>query len=231
MKMLASGKLDPVDYLFLCGERVRLQAACIVQLARKGKVHLRLDSDGLAGSRGRKGIFGQKPIMKFIKAHFHSEMEIASVNFFERAVATQKADDRWFADKTNSMVSNYERRGLMRDGEPAARGVELVRLYGEEMDELARTLPGAAGDEQLKLVDEHAEWLFVRYTARDHLPEPFKKEQEEYDKVIRPIIDKPEAAGSLSDKALYIVAWLEKKYNKKRPLKPPKEDRQKSEQD
>ncbi|MFH1550951.1 MAG: hypothetical protein ABIH04_10380 [Planctomycetota bacterium] len=170
-------------------------------------------------------------MMKFIKAHFHSETEIAGVNFFERAVATQKADDRWFADKTNSMVSNYERRGLMRDGEPAARGVELVRLYGEEMDELARTLPGAAGDEQLKLADEHAEWLFVRYTARDHLPEPFKKEQEEYDKVIRPIIDKPEAARSLSDKALYILAWLEKKYNKKRALKPPKEDRQKSEQD
>jgi hypothetical protein len=223
MQMLASGKLDPVDYLFLSGERRRLRWACVAQLARKGKVHIRVDREGLAASRGKSGIFGRKPILKFINARFFPETELAGANFFERAVASQHADERWFADKTKAIISNYERQGLMRDGEPAARGIELVELYGREMDELARILPKESPEERFRLIDAHAEWLFVRYTAKDFFPEQFNKEREEYDKVVRPAIDDPNAARTLSDKALYILALLEKEYDEKRPLKPPKE--------
>ncbi len=226
MNFLGSGKLDPVDYLFLIGKTKGLREACLAQLARKGKAHISVNRDKLAASRGKKGIFGGKPLASCIKARFKGENELSEVNFFERAVAAQGARDKWFAEKEKAMVSNYERRGLMSDGEPASRGLELVEMYAREMEDMVKALADADADERVGLLNAHAEWLYVRFTARDHLPGEFKREREEFAAAVRPVLDDPAVVGSLSDSTLYVLSLLEKDFAKKRALKPPRPTRE-----
>ena len=221
--MLGSGKLYPVDYLFLSGQRQRLHAACLVQLSRQSQINISINRDKLFASRGKKGILGKKTLASAIKTQIKNEHELTEINFFERAVAAQGAKDKWFAGKEKAMISNYERRGFMRDGVPASRGVELVRLYTEETESLVEKLRSAFLEEKIDLVDKHAEWLFIRYTSRQHYPEAFNKEREEFAIVAEPIINDPGITSKLSDSTLYILSLLEKEFAKKRALKPPKE--------
>ena len=110
----------------------------------RGQMIFQINRDKLLASRGKKGLFGKKALASAVRAHFKSEHELSEVNFFERAVAAQGAGERWFVEKEKAMISNYERRGFMRDGEPASRGIELVRLYTEETAEMIKQLPAAA---------------------------------------------------------------------------------------